>query len=234
MGHHSALGILNNDELYLRCIVGRRFSALGRRFSGPPGGTSVQDPPVTAAEPTTRAIQVKGLQSVRLEAPSGFEPEMEVLQTSALPLGDGAVRVSRGIVPPAGRARGGRKWSGKRDSNPRLRPWQGRTLPLSYSRPRRLVIVPQRFRRSQGWPGPDQRRLEVAPCAENTPFFTGTSWLLRSHMAALAAVPSWRPPWPSGVRREHRAALRRLPRAPWGSGRSRWPTRSPPPWSASG
>ena len=25
--------------------------------------------------------------------------------------------------------------SGKRDSNPRLRPWQGRTLPLSYSRP---------------------------------------------------------------------------------------------------
>jgi hypothetical protein len=25
-------------------------------------------------------------------------------------------------------------WSGKRDSNPRLRPWQGRTLPLSYSR----------------------------------------------------------------------------------------------------
>jgi hypothetical protein len=28
-------------------------------------------------------------------------------------------------------------WSGKRDSNPRLRPWQGRTLPLSYSRPAR-------------------------------------------------------------------------------------------------
>jgi hypothetical protein len=28
------------------------------------------------------------------------------------------------------------KWSGKRDLNPRLRPWQGRTLPLSYSRSR--------------------------------------------------------------------------------------------------
>ena len=27
----------------------------------------------------------------KLEAPSGFEPEMEVLQTSALPLGDGAL-----------------------------------------------------------------------------------------------------------------------------------------------
>ena len=30
-----------------------------------------------------------------MEAPSGFEPEMEVLQTSALPLGDGADRLSR-------------------------------------------------------------------------------------------------------------------------------------------
>src|SRR5262245_64172898 len=29
----------------------------------------------------------------------------------------------------------GEGWSGQRDSNPRLRPWQGRTLPLSYSRP---------------------------------------------------------------------------------------------------
>jgi hypothetical protein len=35
------------------------------------------------------------------------------------------------------RARGqqqDRFWSGRRDLNPRLRPWQGRTLPLSYSR----------------------------------------------------------------------------------------------------
>ena len=28
----------------------------------------------------------------------------------------------------------GEFWSGRRDLNPRLRPWQGRTLPLSYSR----------------------------------------------------------------------------------------------------
>jgi hypothetical protein len=27
-----------------------------------------------------------------------------------------------------------RSWSGKRDLNPRLQPWQGCTLPLSYSR----------------------------------------------------------------------------------------------------
>ena len=60
-----------------------------------------------------------------MEAPPGFEPGMEVLQTSALPLGDGALKfhhLSKKL------------WSGKRDSNPRLRPWQGRTLPLSYSR----------------------------------------------------------------------------------------------------
>src|SRR5436190_23775623 len=31
-------------------------------------------------------------------------------------------------TPPRG------EWSGKRDSNPRPRPWQGRALPLSYSR----------------------------------------------------------------------------------------------------
>ena len=32
----------------------------------------------------------------RMEAPPGFEPGMEVLQTSALPLGDGAGRTSAG------------------------------------------------------------------------------------------------------------------------------------------
>ena len=38
---------------------------------------------------------------VTLEAPPGFEPGMEVLQTSALPLGDGAGRnrIVRGIRP---------------------------------------------------------------------------------------------------------------------------------------
>src|SRR5262245_55139381 len=41
-------------------------------------------------------------------------------------------------------------WSGKRDSNPRLRPWQGRTLPLSYSRPRGIRRVPQRIQPKQG------------------------------------------------------------------------------------
>ena len=51
-----------------------------------------------------------------VEAASGIEPEIKVLQTSALPLGYAAT------------------WSGKRDSNPRPQPWQGCALPLSYFR----------------------------------------------------------------------------------------------------
>ena len=46
-----------------------------------------------------------------LEAPPGIGPGIKVLQTSALPLGYGAV------------------WSGLRGSNPPPRPWQGRALP---------------------------------------------------------------------------------------------------------
>ena len=41
----------------------------------------------------------------------------------------------------------GGRWSGKRDSNPRLRPWQGRTLPLSYSRSPRTLR--QRYHRER-------------------------------------------------------------------------------------
>ncbi len=44
------------------------------------------------------------------------EASITVLQTVALPLGYAAL------------------WSGKRDLNPRLQPWQGCILPLSYSR----------------------------------------------------------------------------------------------------
>src|SRR5437667_6592073 len=94
-----------------------------------------------------------------MEAPPGFEPGVEVLQTSALPLGDGADRTKKqrrvrqdppscadatACLTPEESGSPSRSslacqasegWSGKRDSNPRLRPWQGRTLPLSYSRP---------------------------------------------------------------------------------------------------
>ena len=36
-----------------------------------------------------------------MEAPPGFEPGMEVLQTSALPLGDGALEIFRWTAKPA-------------------------------------------------------------------------------------------------------------------------------------
>ena len=32
-------------------------------------------------------------------------------------------------------------WSGKRDLNPRLQPWQGCTLPLSYSRSNKNILL---------------------------------------------------------------------------------------------
>jgi hypothetical protein len=52
----------------------------------------------------------------RLEAASGFEPE------------------NNGFADRCLTSWLCRLWSGKRDSNPRLQPWQGCTLPLSYSR----------------------------------------------------------------------------------------------------
>ncbi len=63
------------------------------------------------------------------------------------------------LVPSANRPEGG---SGKRDLNPRHRPWQGRALPLSYSRgtgPKpgiqgvragRLLVAPNVVRRKRG------------------------------------------------------------------------------------
>src|ERR1051325_7152426 len=89
---------------------------------------------------------------------------MEVLQTSALPLGDGAVRelyTPRRAGPEEGR------WSGKRDSNPRLRPWQGRTLPLSYSRPRRTLTVPQRYGLGQHRGRPEGLQLRATHLAQD-------------------------------------------------------------------
>jgi hypothetical protein len=115
-----------------------------RQLSGQTG--TIQGSP--ARPPTMRGRSRRDC-SVFLEAPPGFEPGMEVLQTSALPLGYGAGR-DVGWASMRARLHGGAAtawqpspqskgegWSGKRDSNPRLRPWQGRTLPLSYSRPRR-------------------------------------------------------------------------------------------------
>ena len=69
---------------------------------------------------------------------------IKVLQTSALPLGYRAILCDEILTGPLTRetlaeARA-KVWSGRRDLNPRLRPWQGRTLPLSYSRSTRSII----------------------------------------------------------------------------------------------
>src|SRR5205814_771683 len=57
-----------------------------------------------------------------MEAAAGFEPAHNGFAVRSLNhLG----------TPPCAREK---CWSGKRDSNPRPRPWQGRALPLSYSR----------------------------------------------------------------------------------------------------
>jgi hypothetical protein len=63
-------------------------------------------------------------------------------------------------------------WSGKRDSNPRLRPWQGRTLPLSYSRPLQTSEC------TQGSPDP-----AIRATIGRTPMRT-----TRSHWALLGAA----------------------------------------------
>ena len=62
-----------------------------------------------------------------LEAPPRLELGIKVLQTSALPLGYGAVNIETDYLRNLSHF----FWSGLRDSNSRLSPWQGDTLPLS-------------------------------------------------------------------------------------------------------
>src|SRR5579863_7672386 len=78
----------------------------------------------------TRKVWRRGSESNR---------RVKVLQTSPLPLGYRAptpyVSVLEEKSPSAEEQPGHKKiWSGRRGSNPRHRPWQGRALPLSYSR----------------------------------------------------------------------------------------------------
>jgi hypothetical protein len=58
--------------------IGRQYAAAAGALFGP------------KVLPMSPVIYVSGIDQERLEAPPGFEPGMEVLQTSALPLGDGA------------------------------------------------------------------------------------------------------------------------------------------------
>ena len=126
----------------------------------------------------------------KMEAPPGFEPGMEVLQTSALPLGDGAVRT--------GFSTKGRRWSGKRDSNPRLRPWQGRTLPLSYSRPLNLKTA------YHAGGGPSKRAARRRHRYEPTTGITNP----RRRRWSRPQIPAAHP---ASARRQHQSGTRRHP-----------------------
>src|SRR5947208_13075089 len=80
----------------------------------------------------------------RMEARVGIEPTYkgfaDLSLTTWVPrLVVPKFSLTSGNSPPDGKALAGAGlgpefWSGRRDLNPRLRPWQGRTLPLSYSR----------------------------------------------------------------------------------------------------
>ena len=135
-------------------------------------------------------LWVSELVGEKMEAPPGFEPGMEVLQTSALPLGDGAVRT--------GFSTKGRRWSGKRDSNPRLRPWQGRTLPLSYSRPLNLKTA------YHAGGGPSKRAARRRHRYEPTTGITNP----RRRRWSRPQIPAAHP---ASARRQHQSGTRRHP-----------------------
>ena len=71
-----------------------------------------------------------------LEARAGFEPAHKGFADLSLNhLGTAPESGSRRPACWSGQhSASWETWSGRRDLNPRLRPWQGRTLPLSYSR----------------------------------------------------------------------------------------------------
>ena len=80
---------------------------------------------------------------------SGSNRRIKVLQTSPLPLGYRAFVTYTRSTRHAGHKNGlvectaaeGCFWSGRPGSNRRHLPWQGSTLPLSYSRPAKVSIA---------------------------------------------------------------------------------------------
>ena len=124
-----------------------------------------------------------------LEARAGIEPAIEVLQTSALPLGYRATEKT-----PA-QGGGWKLWSGRRDLNPRLRPWQGRTLPLSYSRSAASIINESKTRgnRAQTHFSRCTRSVRLSPLrGQNWPAWLAAYRPSRSHCSVILAVISLR------------------------------------------
>jgi hypothetical protein len=81
-------------------------------------GARVRPEPCPAATAVSREVV----------APRGFEPRPTDPKSAVLPLDEGAA-VSRPDRGEAAALTGAKKWSGRRDSNPRPSPWQGDALP---------------------------------------------------------------------------------------------------------
>src|SRR5206468_5517788 len=101
---------------------------------------SIEDIPQTKIIPAGR--KASGGSGSRVEAAIGIEPMYRGFADLCLTAWlrrrpenpeCGTVRTWSGPAPGGSRPT---DWSGKRESNPRLQPWQGCTLPLSYSRSR--------------------------------------------------------------------------------------------------
>src|SRR5690348_4999959 len=124
-----------------------------------------------------------------MEARAGIEPAIEVLQTSALPLGYRATEKT-----PA-QGEGWQLWSGRRDLNPRLRPWQGRTLPLSYSRSAASSINESKTRGNCAkiqFTHRGSTRMNAGFAAGNKGFRSDYLRPSRSHCSVILAVISLR------------------------------------------
>ena len=86
-------------------------------------------------------------------------------------------------------------WSGKRDSNSRLQPWQGCALPLNYSRLGNKVV------RMKGVEPPRRRRqilslvrLPIPPHPHFTLYIVGGGWWIRtteSNANRFTVCPLW-------------------------------------------
>ncbi len=87
---------------------------------------------------TNRSSVERKLRAHSSTKPSNHNQYFNSPGPTACPASSYATRHSncRGELPKTHRGESwlGKFWSGRRDLNPRLRPWQGRTLPLSYSR----------------------------------------------------------------------------------------------------
>ena len=139
-------------DVAVTSIRSRRLLVLGAKTAFRScGKPRVHEHPLRHRDSTQRQAHLQDSERERKGWRRGSESNrrIKVLQTSPLPLGYRALKLrypqnqelstssleirSHSKTPSWGGLRSD-IWSGRRDLNPRLRPWQGRTLPLSYSR----------------------------------------------------------------------------------------------------